>query len=134
MQTSSFIPHEWIKESVRLIIEVGVLSGSVAAYRAYKERNKPDAEVRELNAKTELTLVKANIAASEMVRATTQDMLEQQELSMRLLTENEQIKLERDQCKIEKKLLFTQLEQCRIVLERHGLKAELDKLTRTSNG
>lgn len=134
MQTNSFIPHEWIKEVVKVIAEIGVLGSVVAAYRAWKERRKPDAEVREINAKAELTLVKANIAASEMVRATTQEMMEQQELSMRLLTENEHVKLERDQCVIEKKLLFTQLEQCRVILERHGLKAELDKLTRTSNG
>lgn len=99
------------------------------------ETHETDARAFEATARAELTLVKANVSASEMVRGATETIRNLQISSLELTAELDTAKIEAKRLNAEKGLLHNEIEllnlqmtRARTILDRHNLKAELSDL------
>ena len=129
------IPHGWLGLAAVIVGCLLGREGIAALYRAWQNRNKAPADVQGIKARTELTLVQAGVSASEMVRRATQHIREAQEEAIELRHKLEKAEGDIERLRIEKSLLYLQIKQCANVLERHGIKDELDVLSKIiSNG
>ena len=123
-------PHSWPGTLAYILLGLVTGGSGVAWLTTWLNRRKPAAEVHETNARAELTLVKANVSASEMVLETTNTLLVLQEKAIALRDQLDVATRDATVMRTERDLLALQIQQCKETLERHGLKDELDKLFR----
>lgn len=120
------MPHlSWLGIAAYVLVGLLTGGGGVAWFIAFQNRRKVPSEIAESNARAELTLVQANASASEIVREVAEDLRHFQESAIDL---RDKLAIAIADCaheRNEKDLLNYQLDQCRAILDRHGLTHEL---------